>query len=164
MARTLPSEGQTVAADISYEPLPPDDPALKRLEQAALAKLATSGTPAVSARMDLPPISERVFEIAGGLLDNADGDRAIERHVLTLAVAAWNASLKPQGSRGEDYDAALRSLDARGLVRVLSGAAIELMIAVKEALYPDDCRRIVSWEVREQTDGVGLNVVSAFSV
>jgi hypothetical protein len=146
--------------DLRPEAVSPDDPALRRLKKSAFDALKANGSDVVELRTGLPPLSEHILEIARMWIENADGDRQIERHVITLAVAAWNASLKPRGTRGQDFDAVLNSLGARGLVRVLSGGAIEMMIAYKENLFPDDARFVIRWELVEQEDGFSLNVAS----
>jgi hypothetical protein len=146
--------------DMKPEAVPPDDTVLRRLKKSAFDALRAEGKEVVELRTGLSPLSERILEVARMWIENADGDRQIERHVITLAVAAWNASLKPRGTRGKDFDEVLESLGARGLVRVLSGGAIEMMMAYKETLFPDDPRFVIRWELVEQKDDISLNVIS----
>ena len=47
-----------------------------------------------------------------------------------------------------------------GLVRVLSGGVVEMMMAYKETLFPDDPRFVIRWELVRREDGICLNGVS----
>ena len=103
-------------------------------------------------------LSERLVDLIAPFL----GEHLIrERYeaLIGTAATAWNLALLPEPERPDVLRQALRNARTRE-VQAHSELIVKLMQR-KEALFPDDDRAIVHWEISESGDQDHLSVMSA---
>ena len=103
-------------------------------------------------------LSERLVDL---IAPYRAGDLTRERYeaLIGAAATAWNLSISPEPERLEALKQALRDAKTSD-VQAHSDLILELMRR-KEALFPDDDRTIVHWEVSESGEQYHLSVMSA---
>ena len=95
-------------------------------------------------------VSEILMEFAQPWLDEARNDDQ-RKAVIGLAVLAWNAAMIPEPEQCEGY--LLEKLEASGMA-ILKG-----MIARKLALYPEETRPILDYQITGAQDKLRVEVV-----
>ena len=129
----------------------------KRLEQCANTGGRHERRPNFHPKEDLR-LSERLLDLIAPYRAN-DLTRERYEELIESAATAWNLSLLPELERSEALGKALRSAKIRDAESVVG--LIMKLVRRKEALFPDDDRAIVAWEVSETGDQYGLTVMSA---
>ncbi len=89
---------------------------------------------------------------------------ADHRTLFTLAALAWNAALLPPGEREQMIDGIVNAsvpADA-GPVRADAKEIVNALVARKQALFADNTRRIINFEITETAGGFHLAVASTF--
>ena len=95
-------------------------------------------------------VSEILMEFAQPWLDEARNDDQ-RKSVIGMAVLAWNAAMIPEPEQCEGY--LLEKLEASGMA-ILKG-----MIARKLALYPEETRPILDYQITGTQDKLRVEVV-----
>jgi hypothetical protein len=105
-------------------------------------------------------LSTRVLELPGGLLDDEILDCTRKKNIARLAVFAWNMSVsnKP-ASEVKKSIASLVGSNKHDQSKI--EVIVNEMMARKHALYPDDSRIVVDYEVTCDNNSVGLIVAAA---
>jgi hypothetical protein len=79
--------------------------------------------------------------------------------LVGTAATAWNLSLLPASERQHALNEALRSAKRRDAKSIAE--LIARLVERKEALFPDDDRAVVDWEISESGEQYQLIVMSA---
>ena len=103
-------------------------------------------------------LSERLVDLVAPYRDDALTRERYEALIETAATA-WNLSLLAEPERPAVLREALRNAKTRD--RQAHSDLIVALMRRKEALFPDDDRAIVHWEVSESDDQYHLSVMSA---
>jgi hypothetical protein len=91
-------------------------------------------------------MSDALVEIAEPMLESAQNEEQF-RLAIGLAAMCWNLSLLPTGERSAHVEQAIRKLVKPGQPTDEVRQVVELLIARKEALFPDDKRAILKHRV-----------------
>jgi hypothetical protein len=100
-------------------------------------------------------MSEVIADFAGPWLDLAKTEEQ-HKHLLGLAILAWNSALLPEAQRWEGTDPKfIEALGEPGM------RLVQEMIDRKLALCPDNKRSILDYEISGSGQDLRLNVVSS---
>jgi len=107
------------------------------------------------------PTSEPLLAVAQPLLERSD-DMEEARLAVQAAAMAWNLALEPQESR----EALIRQLAEEACYddpreRSRAKRTLRMLVDRKLALFPDDGRVIVDFDLTETPEGMQVSVVSA---
>jgi len=106
-------------------------------------------------------MSEILVEFVGPYLDMVDSDETY-RMLLTLAIAAWNISLLPEGEQknmlNEILDEAIPGASKWQKAGLRS--LLKSLIARKKAFFSDCKRMILSFDLEDTGEGYRLMVLS----
>lgn len=108
----------------------------------------------------LPKISGAILDLAKDMLDSAS-NKSQRKTAVTVACTAWNiAVLIPENRIDEEinhfFEACVYDTEDRGLIREI----MRSMIAKKKALYLDDRRLVVDFEVVDTKTFFSVNVAA----
>ena len=123
------------------------------LDRARVVIQTAAGAREIRVRSDLPQ-EEKISHALSALLESevSDGSPLEEyRAALDFIVMAWNISLMEADNRYkalQEVAAAINCSDES--IRREALSHIERLMSRKQALFPDDRRHVVSWEVRFQ--------------
>lgn len=102
-------------------------------------------------------MSEILEEFAQPLLAHAQSDEEI-RKALGMATIAWNCAIAPPDARRE-FEQLIHSKFEDSVMRDV----FDFLIARKHALFPENKRMILDYDMDRSTGQLALNVVSTFS-
>jgi hypothetical protein len=102
-------------------------------------------------------VSETLLEVAEPWVDQVDTNDQ-RKKVISMVALAWNRSLLPDSEHGTGKGAEIAAQLGPSGMEILNE-----MIARKRALFPDETRAIVAFEVAGDGDKMRLNVVASLS-
>ena len=108
----------------------------------------------------LEKISARLIELTLPYLPEEAGIKAW-RAGIAMAAMAWNLALLPASERDREIEWMFQQAEAHALDDpLLLEDLLQLLIAQKLRLYPDDPRLILSWEVRKAGSRVNVTAMA----
>lgn len=114
---------------------------------------SAAGAREIRVRSDLPQ-EEKISHALSALLESEVSlGSALEeyRAALDFIVMAWNISLMEADNRSEALEEVAAAINCSNeSIRREALGHIERLMSRKQALFPDDRRHVVSWEVRFQ--------------
>jgi hypothetical protein len=137
---------------------------LGRLKHTVEQYRSLDGRPITWVTKPAEKMSKVIVDFAEPLLDQVEDDRAA-RITLGMAIVAWNAALLPDTEREEVMAPFLRNLEgeAGSLLAKEADQVFHMLLERKRALFADNARAILGYEIVEGGEGLRLNVASTLA-